>query len=133
MYPYRKDTVPGTEMNICGTIGGILIVSLARNSDSRKKPVHKNFFKVIMVETNYHSADASSNSSLKNLKLFNWTLTPFIQNMYHYITLFLFAESIERCVSEGIKLTIGRLRPHFMKVSSRFALHVHLVKNLHVC
>lgn len=75
------------------------------------------YFQIIIVETKYHSADASTSSSSKNSKLFNWTLTPYIQNLYHYISLFLFAESIERCLSEGIKVTIGRLRPHFMNVS----------------
>jgi len=29
MYPYKSDTVPGTQMDVCGIIGGILIVSLS--------------------------------------------------------------------------------------------------------
>ncbi|CAG9806289.1 unnamed protein product [Chironomus riparius] len=94
MFPYKKDTVPGTLMDILGIIGGILII--------------------IIVETKYHKTNVSSNSSSKTAKFFDWTITPHIQNLYHYISIFLFAEAIERCIEEGIKLTIGRLRPHFM-------------------
>lgn len=68
------------------------------------------------METLVIKSDTSSNTNSKTFKLFNWTITPYIQNLYHFITSFLFAETVIRFLEEGIKPVVGRLRPNFMDV-----------------
>ncbi|XP_070493912.1 putative phosphatidate phosphatase [Chironomus tepperi] len=96
MYPQKKDTVPSNAMDMCGILGGILLI--------------------IVVETLFNKSESTYNVNSRPVKLWNWTVKPYIQNLYHYITMYLFAQAVIRFLEEGIKAVVGRLRPNFMDI-----------------
>ncbi|XP_070493919.1 putative phosphatidate phosphatase [Chironomus tepperi] len=95
MYPYKKnESVPGTEMEIYGTLAAALLIVITE---------------IILLK-----CDASYGNNSKTLKLLTWKIPPYVQNLYKFNALLLLSETINRCISDGMKLTVGKLRPHFM-------------------
>jgi len=72
---------------------------------------------IVIVEFFLLKSDASYEKNSKSLKLLGWEIPPFVQNLYKYNALLLLSETVNRCISDGMKLTVGKLRPHFMDVS----------------
>ena len=56
----------------------------------------------------------------RQMKIFNWDVPVCIQNIYKYIGLFLFGAACCQLATDIAKLSIGRLRPHFITVSKIF-------------
>ncbi|KAL7026435.1 hypothetical protein ACKWTF_013912 [Chironomus riparius] len=95
MFPYKKnETIPGTEMEYYGTLAAMLLI--------------------VIVEIILLKCDASYDKNSRTLKLLGWEIPPFIQNLYKFNASLLLLETVNRCISDGIKLTVGKLRPHFI-------------------
>lgn len=53
----------------------------------------------------------------RQMKLFNWNVPVFIQNLYKYIGFFVFGAACCQLTTDIAKYSIGRYRPHFISVS----------------
>lgn len=60
----------------------------------------------------------SLNNDDRQVKVLSWNVPVCVQNIYKYIGYFLFGASSCQLTTDITKFSIGRLRPHFISVSS---------------
>ncbi|XP_070493917.1 putative phosphatidate phosphatase [Chironomus tepperi] len=94
-YPFRDDTISTLTIAL---VGGIFGVSL-----------------IIIVETVLKASnDSFYTNDSRGIMVYKWKISPYIQNLYHFIGLLLFSMSINQFITDGTKFAVGRLRPHYI-------------------
>ncbi|CAG9806291.1 unnamed protein product [Chironomus riparius] len=94
-YPYRDDTISTLTIALVGGIFGVLLI--------------------IIVETILKASnDTFYTSDSRGIMVYKWKISPYIQNLYHFIGFLLFSMSINQFITDGTKFAVGRLRPHFI-------------------
>ena len=74
-------------------------------------------FVVELVHRFSNSYEYNEDEDKESKQLHNWSVSPFVQNLYQYIGLLLFGMSLNQFLTDATKFAVGRLRPHFMDVS----------------